>query len=753
MAVVPISYGPSPRNWLKGQDVASASTLAIGTDGNTFDVTGAVQIDYISTKALRPGHTILLKFEGAPNLNHNASSVPANTASMLLSGDVDFPTSAGNIIELWYDGTNWREITRNTSSGTGGGSSAVANWTATLARYFLIDYDGGSDSNDGYIDAAAGSTLAPAGKAIKTIERFHQIFPRFGNGRMAVVLVKPRAVGATYRNVADTADDGFDFNGVTGYSYLLRRGSTDLSNDASDRVTCGAIVATAGPNGDSSYTVSAGSVSTVTNAAGSFGATDAQTGYRIRFTGNVTAALANVTRFIQLNTGTVLTLGTDLGTAPAVGDFFFIERPGVRIARFLDGIADGGRILLGSSYNDDTRVIAGIGMTATTASGVLQVSSGGATRVAFCELVTSSTNTGFSTVTPFGKLSVTSAYFDETGTSRTVGGFRSNMHVNLVALQLAVTSFAGLPATGRDTFVGLDTMDVGGSGSFWVQAPQCQRGQVMAGPNSVTALSRFGTVTATARRTKIKGSAQALEFVEWSGQVSSVDFENVTSGAGCLRVQGTGSKVAIDDCVGSTGNTDVGFQIGTECFGCTIVLGVRVANTVTGTAGDIRLNDNILTTHAAFTITNLPDDNGNNIIGTGDSIVAQAVQIVNQSGATYAVGDVLRGDGTTNQSTSAQANTAANASVIGFALTPNTNTTAGFMTFGPYAWANFDGAPTAGAIAYLSTGTARNLTTTVPAVAGTNQKLRVGRVIKVSGTRGMVRCSTENLAVLADGAA
>lgn len=752
MAIVPTSFGPTLRNWIKGQDLASGSTLTLGTDGNTFDVTGSTQISFITTSGLRLGHVILLKFEGAPNLNHNASSPPANTASLLLAGDVDFPTSAGNIIELWYDGTNWREITRNTSSGTGGGSSAVAGWSMTQVRYFLLDYDGGSDSNDGYIDAAAGSTLSPAGIALKTIERLHQIFPRFGNGRMAVVLVKLRAAGATYRNQADTADDEFNFNGVTGYSYLLVRGSTDLSNDATDRLTLGAMVATAGPNGDSSFTASAGTVNTVTIAAGSFGATDANSGFRVRFKGNVTAALANVSRSIQQNTGTVVTLGRDLAVAPVVGDEFFIERPGVRVARFLHG-GSGARVLLGSTYNEDMTNVAGIAMTATTTSGVFQIAVGGGYRIAFCDLVTSSTSIGFNTVTPLGRLTVTFTYLDETGAIRSVGGMRCAMHATLTAEQLFVGAFAGLPATGRDSFTGIDTMDVGSFGSYWVSAPQCFRGQTMEGPNSTTATSRFGTVSSLDRRTLIRGSAGALEFRQWSGQVSSVEFASSTSGAGCLRVQGTGSNVVIDDIVGTSGNTDVGFQLGAECSGCIIVLGRRVVNSVAGTAGEIRLNNNILTTHAAFTITNLVDDAGNNIIGTGLSVTGQSSIIINSSGATLAVGDVLRSNGTSGQATSAQADAAANASVIGFALTPNASAADGYMTTGPYAWANFDGAPTAGAIAYLSPGTARNLTTTIPALAGTNQKLRVGRVVRVSGTRGYIYVSQENLSVLADGLA
>ena len=63
-------------------------------------------------------------------------------------------------------------------------------------------------------------------------------------------------------------------------------------------------------------------VSSMTIAAGALTAEPALVGKRVRFTGNVTAALANQCRMIWMNTGTVVTPGTDFSVAPANGDTF-----------------------------------------------------------------------------------------------------------------------------------------------------------------------------------------------------------------------------------------------------------------------------------------------------------------------------------------------------------------------------------------------------------------------------------------------
>jgi len=60
--------------WSKGADVASAAALPILTDGNYFDVTGAVQITSINTTG-KVGTPIKLHFDGAPELVHHATNL------------------------------------------------------------------------------------------------------------------------------------------------------------------------------------------------------------------------------------------------------------------------------------------------------------------------------------------------------------------------------------------------------------------------------------------------------------------------------------------------------------------------------------------------------------------------------------------------------------------------------------------------------------------------------------------------------
>lgn len=75
----------------KGADVASATTLTLGTDGNYFDVTGTTTITGIAT--VRVGSVIKLHFDASLVLTHNASTLN-------LPGGVDITTTAGDEAEF-----------------------------------------------------------------------------------------------------------------------------------------------------------------------------------------------------------------------------------------------------------------------------------------------------------------------------------------------------------------------------------------------------------------------------------------------------------------------------------------------------------------------------------------------------------------------------------------------------------------------------------------------------------------------------
>lgn len=88
----------------QGADLASASTLALLADGNTFDVTGTTTITGISSAYSWNGRTIILKFDGALTLTHNATT-------LILPGGANITTSAGDSAIFRQDASGeWRCI-------------------------------------------------------------------------------------------------------------------------------------------------------------------------------------------------------------------------------------------------------------------------------------------------------------------------------------------------------------------------------------------------------------------------------------------------------------------------------------------------------------------------------------------------------------------------------------------------------------------------------------------------------------------
>lgn len=88
--------------WAKGADLASASTLATGTDGNYFDVTGTTTINNIASMGV--GTILLLHFDDAVLISHDASN-------LVLPGGVDITTVTGDeFIFIEYAINDWRMV-------------------------------------------------------------------------------------------------------------------------------------------------------------------------------------------------------------------------------------------------------------------------------------------------------------------------------------------------------------------------------------------------------------------------------------------------------------------------------------------------------------------------------------------------------------------------------------------------------------------------------------------------------------------
>lgn len=99
----------------QGADVASAGDLTLGTDGNTFEITGVTTINAITIANWQNGSKITLIFAGILTVNHNTAG-GAGTAPILLAAGVAFSTTAGDVLSLVLSeqgGTQaWREISR-----------------------------------------------------------------------------------------------------------------------------------------------------------------------------------------------------------------------------------------------------------------------------------------------------------------------------------------------------------------------------------------------------------------------------------------------------------------------------------------------------------------------------------------------------------------------------------------------------------------------------------------------------------------
>lgn len=96
-------------NWSKGSDVASAGALALGADGNYFDITGTTPITSIVTRGV--GTVVVLHFDGILTLTHNATD-------LILPGGVNIATAVGDeVIFIEYATGDWRCISYTKADG------------------------------------------------------------------------------------------------------------------------------------------------------------------------------------------------------------------------------------------------------------------------------------------------------------------------------------------------------------------------------------------------------------------------------------------------------------------------------------------------------------------------------------------------------------------------------------------------------------------------------------------------------------
>ncbi len=619
--------------------------------------------------------------------------------------------------------------------------TSPTDWPIGSTAFVALDNDAGSDANLGFslVD------MPTAGAApLKTLTEFFRRASRFGAGRQLVVALKPRAGGATYKKPDGVTDDDIDCRGFQGYQLLNFEATTDFSNTAADKIIAGAQRAQVGPNGDGSWTVAAGATTTVFSvSAGALSAETAITDKRVRFTGNVTPALANSCRAILANTGTQISLAAAVGSAPAAGDTFFIEEPGVRV----------GRIRATNTANNNHFFIGISQVTVDNTNGCVISGPNGLAGLNFCESVSTVNLTGLQFAFLLSSVPREDGTFPVTGTSCRTTRFFAFLRcgqVSLGAQGALLTSSVSTVSQCGQYFIGVGYMGPG----IQVNANGIPpRGNT--GGTSIT--NGIGSFVTGAPRTRFTGAAGVpiISIIQSDCQLRGVDIQNAGGQPG-VGLFGVGMRVSIDDVQGSTGNTDAGIDL-TSAWRASIVTGNIVAATLTGTAGDVRLAGPAITTWAGLTITNVIDKQGNELIGTAGAVVrGQPRLILNQSGGALAIGKIVRGNGTSGQCTSAQADTAANASnVLGVLITPPASGANGYVAPPGPAWVQMDVAATVGNQCYLSEATAGNGKSVPPAAGGaTNQKERCGPIQETSGTLALVvPFVPEKIPIDSDGAA
>jgi len=96
----PLSTNAHALYWSKGSDVSSATSLALGIDGNSFDITGTTTITSIDTWAV--GGVALIHFDGILTLTHHATN-------LILQGGANITTAVGDMAIIHeYASGDWR---------------------------------------------------------------------------------------------------------------------------------------------------------------------------------------------------------------------------------------------------------------------------------------------------------------------------------------------------------------------------------------------------------------------------------------------------------------------------------------------------------------------------------------------------------------------------------------------------------------------------------------------------------------------
>jgi len=100
----------------QGADVASATNIAVGSDGNVFELTGTTKVDLISNVGWQEGSEIMLVANENVTIDHGTATATTNV-TILLAGAGDYAMTANDTLTLVLcsttaNGQAWREKSR-----------------------------------------------------------------------------------------------------------------------------------------------------------------------------------------------------------------------------------------------------------------------------------------------------------------------------------------------------------------------------------------------------------------------------------------------------------------------------------------------------------------------------------------------------------------------------------------------------------------------------------------------------------------
>ena len=101
----------------QGTDIASASTIVIPRDGNTFELTGTTAVNLITTTGYQDGHEITLVSNENVTITNGTATSGANV-TILLAAAGNFAMTANDTLTLRLSSTTaggqaWREVARS----------------------------------------------------------------------------------------------------------------------------------------------------------------------------------------------------------------------------------------------------------------------------------------------------------------------------------------------------------------------------------------------------------------------------------------------------------------------------------------------------------------------------------------------------------------------------------------------------------------------------------------------------------------